>query len=123
MLLRILFAEDLRLRIRYVFLDIQLRGFIKPFEVLHQSIVSIRVIDLTGVLQQTVKTPVVLYAGSESLGTTIQEDHPDVVCFTPLYSTTGPEIALRHPNRTALSCQWPKLSQVIVQLSMQSIQS
>ena len=65
---------------------------------------NISILDLTGVLQQTVKTPVVICAGSESLSTTIQEDHPDVVCFTSLCYTTSPEITF--PTKWC-SGNWP----------------
>ena len=42
----------------------------------------ISILDLAGVLQKNVTTPLVLSAGP--LSTTIQEDHPDIVFFTSL---------------------------------------
>ena len=107
------------LRDRYFSLDMQLKGLVKEFQVLHQCIIR-SVPSLIVLQEKTVKKPLVSCAGSPS--TTIQEDHlcVQVVCFTPLYSTATPEIALRYP-RTAL---WPKLSPriIIVQLPMRGIQ-
>ena len=85
LLLCILFNN---LRVRYFSLDRQLRGSLKPFEVLHQTI------SMLGV-----KKPLVLCAGSHS--TTIQ-DHPGVVCFALLCSTTAPEIVFKAQPEGAL---------------------
>ena len=102
--------------VRYFAHDKQLRGLLKPFEVLYQCVRPFPSISLIwqGVLQQTVKKPPVLCGIS-----TIQEDHPGVVCFAPFRSISTPDITFRHLNRTAL---WQKLSpRIIVQLSMRGI--
>ena len=64
LLLRILFAKDLR--VRYFSLDKQLRGLVKQFEVLHQTCIrSFPSLIWQGVLQQNkVKKPLVSCVGS-----------------------------------------------------------
>ena len=80
--------------VRYFAHDKQFRGLVKSFQVLNQCVRSFPSLIWQGVLQQTVKKPLKLCGIS-----TIQEDHPGVVCFAPLCSNSTPEITLRHLNR------------------------
>ena len=80
------------LRIRYFSPDRKLGGLLKPFKVLHRCIRSFPSLIRMSFSKKLSRS--LFCAGC--LDTTIQEDHPGVVSFPPLCSTTPPEIEFRY---------------------------